>query len=314
MLAIAFVTVILVRTKEPVRHEYPVRFQVPVPENVQLSPADLPVLSPDGRRLAFAGSAWDGIRHLWVHSFDSSGTQMVPGTEGCFSPFWSPDSRFVGFGALGKKFRGAVKKIDVINGGPPMTVCEMKGFMVGGAWSPAGVILFTQFTADTIDLFRVSASGGEAKRARAPDKSWRENDHPAFLPGGRAFLFRSLTASAGASNGTIYVGSLDSGENRMLLPGASNANYAPPGFVIYGYREMLFAQRFNLRKWSPTGESFIIADRVQRHKDDNFSLFSTSLSGALAYRSPSNGVQLAWYLRDGARLRLSRGSGNVCRP
>jgi Tol biopolymer transport system component len=89
----------------------------------------------------------------------------------------------------------------------------------------------------------------------------------------------------------------------MLIPGASNATYAPPGVVIYGRREMLLAQRIDLRKLSPVGEPFVIAQGVARHVDDNFSLFSTSLNDVLTYRSPlPSTAQLAWYRRDGARL------------
>ena len=43
------------------------------------------------------------------------------GTEGASSPFWSPDSRFLGFFAGGK-----LKKIEV-SGGPPITLCDATG-------------------------------------------------------------------------------------------------------------------------------------------------------------------------------------------
>jgi hypothetical protein len=87
MLAIALVAIILIWTRESVRPEYAVRFQVPVPENVSLGSADLPVLSPDGRRLAFAGSTPDGIRHLWIHSFDSPNTQIILARRAAFHLF-----------------------------------------------------------------------------------------------------------------------------------------------------------------------------------------------------------------------------------
>ena len=61
---------------------------------------------------------------------------MLPGTDGASSPFWSPDSRFVGFIAGGN-----LKKIAVA-GGPPVTLAEHP--YGRSAWSAQGVILFNR--------------------------------------------------------------------------------------------------------------------------------------------------------------------------
>ena len=50
------------------------------------------VLSPDGRQLAFT----DGSQ-LWIRPLDSLESQALRGTEEAASPFWSPDSRSIGF-------------------------------------------------------------------------------------------------------------------------------------------------------------------------------------------------------------------------
>jgi hypothetical protein len=58
-------------------------------------------VSPDGRRLVFAATSSDGKSQLWIRPLDSLAAQPLLGTEGASFPFWSPDSRFVGFFALG---------------------------------------------------------------------------------------------------------------------------------------------------------------------------------------------------------------------
>jgi serine/threonine protein kinase len=59
---------------------------------------DLPfALSPDGRYVAYVGVRADATKHLWLHSFSSGLEQPVPGTEDASSPFWSPDSQWIGF-------------------------------------------------------------------------------------------------------------------------------------------------------------------------------------------------------------------------
>jgi len=83
------------------------------------------LVSPDGHQIAFAATSAEGKTLLWVRSLDTLAAQALPGTEGAGRPFWSPDSRFLGFFADGK-----LKKIDV-SAGPPITLCD-SGDGLGG--------------------------------------------------------------------------------------------------------------------------------------------------------------------------------------
>ena len=58
-------------------------------------------LSPDGRKL-FVSLRQDNQSRLWVRSLDSNTFQPLPGTDLARTPFWSPDSRFIGFFNEGK--------------------------------------------------------------------------------------------------------------------------------------------------------------------------------------------------------------------
>jgi hypothetical protein len=68
-------------------------------------------VSPDGRRLAFVATNADGKSLLWVRSLDALAALPLPGTDGAMFPFWSPDSRFIGFFSDGK-----LKKIEAAGG------------------------------------------------------------------------------------------------------------------------------------------------------------------------------------------------------
>ena len=151
-------------------------------------------LSPDGRLLAMAAVS-EGNSRLWLHSFDSPTPQALPGTEGAFHPFWSPDSRFIGFFAQGK-----LKKIEVA-GGPPTTLCDAP-WGRGGTWNRNGVILFTPDALRA--LYRVSDGGGVAKPVTVFDESRQEKSHyfPGFLPDGFSF-------GAGLAGGCSSLGGND---------------------------------------------------------------------------------------------------------
>jgi hypothetical protein len=83
------------------------RFRVDVPP----MPNPLKVsISPDGSKLLFVAFRPDNRNVvLWLRSIDKLDFRPLPGTDNANQPFWSPDSRFIGFFADGK-----LKKIDTL--------------------------------------------------------------------------------------------------------------------------------------------------------------------------------------------------------
>ena len=159
------------------------RFQFSLPEKVNFRAYDGPVVSPDGARLAFSALAGDGTAHIWVRRLDSLSTEMLPGTEGAYSPFWSDKSNSIGFFADGK-----LKRID-LSGGASQILCDAPGGATG-AWNRDGVILFLQKPRS--GLYSISAAGGEPKPATELDPLGQETAHlaPVFLPDAHHFLTR----------------------------------------------------------------------------------------------------------------------------
>src|SRR5438132_949235 len=178
-------------------------------------------LSPDGRRLAFIAPTAEGKNLLWVRPLNGMAAQPLAGTDGPSYPFWSPDSRFLGFFAGGK-----LKKIDA-SGGPPQVLCDAQTGR-GGTWNREGVILFSPSMRDALQ--RVSSEGGTPAPATELDASKRDYSHrfPVFLPDGRHFLYLIQAVQTGQGEGQeVCVGSLESKERRSLLRVSSNAVFAP---------------------------------------------------------------------------------------
>jgi serine/threonine protein kinase len=218
-------------------------------------------VSPDGRHLAFT-AATGGKLQLWVRPFDSTEARPLPGTQDARFPFWSPDSRFIGFFADGQ-----LKKIEV-TGGPVQTLCDVE-LPLGGAWSRAGVILFGRAG---YGLFRISETPGEVTQVTTLDRSRQENNHlyPTFLPDGRHFLY-SIQSGQKETRG-ISLGSLDDGPLKQRLLGdvtvikyvaavpGDTANGA--GWLVFGRDDALLARPFDTSRLDFTGEVFTVSDKV----------------------------------------------------
>jgi serine/threonine protein kinase len=191
-----------------------------------------PVLSPDGTRMAFTARDDKSKVLLYVRPLDSLTAHPLSGTDDAMYPFWSPDSRELGFFAEGK-----LKKIDA-NGGPSQIVCD-SGNGRGGAWSKSGVIVFT--ASPSQPLLRVSASGGTPEPASTLDVSRAENSHrwPFFLPDGKHFMFWSRN-SRGPQENQLYVGELGSLQAKPLMKSESMAEYTA-GHLLFLRDQTLMA-------------------------------------------------------------------------
>jgi len=262
-------------------------------------------LSPDGLRLAFVATDASGKTLLWVRSLDSTTAQPLPGTDEADDPFWSPDSRSIGFFAGGK-----LKKIGA-SGGPAQTLCNSRGPR-GATWNRDGVIVFVPSFNEA--LYQVSAAGGEPTPVTTLDKSRMETSHrwPHFLPDGHHFLY---TVNGGSESRGIYVGSLDGKEKRRLLNDvSSDGEYAPPGYLLFRRESALMAQAFDADKLQFTSNPFPIADQVGYDASTFRTFFSISQTGVLAYDSNSGKTQLAWIDRNGRQLSSVSQPSNYFRP
>jgi len=296
-LAIGLAALAFVHFREkPSAPEAPVRFQVQAPENAP--PTALLTLSPDGRKLALIAGG-----RLWVHFLESGETRDLMATEGL--PFWSPDSRFLGYQSAGK-----IRKIEA-TGGPSQIVADLPGGWDGGAWSRDDVIVFG---AEGSGLFRVPASGGVPIQITRVDPGRQEQVHaqPSFLPDARHFVY--ARASTSPEESAIYLGSVDAKpEQQSLKPlvastwGAVYAPSADPstGYLLFMREGTLMAQPFDNRRWELTGRPTAIAEQVADNGGGTGGVgaFSSSSNDVLVFRRGAiSGLQLKWLDRAGKML------------
>ena len=266
-----------------------------------------PVLSPDGRRIVFVLRSEDGRTRLWVRALEDAVAQPLVGTEGATYPFWSADSRSLGF------FADTRLKRTESSGGPPQVLCDAPAGR-GGAWNREGVIVFAG-PAGT-GLFRVSASGGAPVPATHLDAASHETSHrwPFFLPGGRHFVYTVLRAGGSQPEPDgIFLGTLGSNERRQLVVGRSNGAYAPPGYLLFVREGTLLAQPFDATRGEITGNAVPVADPVQTFPPVAIAAFSVSETGLLAYQPGTAGEasQAVWIDRAGRQSETGMAAGPV---
>src|SRR5262245_3228359 len=272
-----------------------IRASINQPENAGFLPRSQFAVSPDGLRLVFVARAAGGKQLLWIRPLGALTAQPLASTDDATYPFWSPDSRFIGFFAQSK-----LKKVDA-SGGPPQTLCDAPNGR-GGTWSHHGVIVFAP---DNFrPLYSVSAGGGAPVAITRLDDAKQQSTHrwPWFLPDGRHFLYRSGTNSAASQkeNNGIYLGSLDSTEQRLILRVDTTPAYAS-GYLLFVRENTLMAQPFDEKTFQVSGDAVPIAEQVQFDYSLARAAFSASQNGVLVSQSGTalSDRQLLWYERDG---------------
>ena len=248
-------------------------------------------LSPDGRRLTFVAAVGHDAPQLWVRDLDALNAAPLAGTQGAEYPFWSPDSDAIGFFA-----NGALKRVD-LDGGPPR-VLAAAAHGRGGSWSRSGLIVFAPHTQS--GLYRVPASGGEAKALTRPDPSLHQASHrwPQFLPDDRHFLY--FVQSTSPETHSIFLGDLDGSTPTKIVASGLNAIYVPPDQLLTVNDGTLMAAPFDWQKARLAGQPAPIAPSVAG--SSNFSAaVSASLNGLIAYASTAGTSELVWVDRSGRR-------------
>lgn len=292
------------------------RFNLPVPEKATFGEAH--ALAPDGSRLVFVATGAGGVTSLWVRALDTTAARELPGTENGSFPFWSPDSRFIGFFAGNK-----LKKIDA-SGGPPQSLADASTEARGGAWGADGAIVFTP--GFTSPLYKVSAAGGGAATPLTQlDESRKQTSHrwPFFLPDGRRFLYFSRSTDREAEG--LYVGSLDSSENKFLLNTNQLAIYAPAtasgatGHLLFIREKTLVAQPFDPVRLQLSGAPLVVAENVLNFPGEGgpsaYASFSVSTNGHLSFQTGQESVtQMGWFDRAGKSLASVGSPGDSHEP
>jgi dipeptidyl aminopeptidase/acylaminoacyl peptidase len=262
------------------------------PGQTTLDRGTAPAISPDGRMIAFVATDNAGRSGLYVRNRESLTARLLPDTDGATMPFWSPDSRQLGFFGQGR-----LKTIGLAGGAPH--ALAPAGVPRGGTWSRDNVILFVNLPSRPIN--QVPAAGGEVQPVPMPKDLAGYRLFPRFLPDGHHYLFLGSQAGLDRSRYWIGVASIDSTETTTLVTASAGADYAA-GYLLFRRDAALMAQPFDPRTLRLSGTPTAIAEDVGFNAQTYQAQFSVSDNAVLAYERSTPGAQFVWFDREGKRL------------
>jgi len=272
------------------------RTEISAPEkthfNLSGDNSGTPAISPNGRYIVFGAIGANGAQ-LYLRALDDGTARPLPGTEGGFFPFWSPDSRSIAFFTADK-----LKRVD-LGGTSAVSICD-GSLGRGGTWNRDGTILAAIYY--NAGIFRVPASGGAPTAITKVDYV-NSSSHrwPFVLPDGKHFLYLAVNHDQPAGpNTAIFFASTDGKENRLLFSSLSNAIYVA-GRLLFMKENSLMAQPFDPGAGKFTGEPKALQENVQYDSSVWRANLSVSDNGMMIYVSGATaGTQaLTWFDRSG---------------
>ena len=232
------------------------RFAVSFPDEVRYTVGEDFVrsasISPDGKRVVFTGNDQaTGVARLYIRMIDSAKATPLAGAEEGTEPFWSPDSKSIGFYAGGKV------KIARVEGDQVRELANAPA--AGGAsWNDQGQILISLQNPGPLML--IPAAGGTPKPITALEPG-------ILITTGRSSLATASTFStwcpAGPTRRTRCTWHhLPHRNGPCCLEGVPAFFYAPPDRIVYLRNGALHAQVLDVKRAALTGTPVALADNA----------------------------------------------------
>jgi serine/threonine-protein kinase len=235
-------------------------------------------LHPDGTEVVFAGESKPGEWSLYRRRLNDARAELIAGTDDSEGPFFSPDAQWLGFIQHGR-----LKKQPVA-GGAAIDLGEAPG-MQGGLFTADGSIIFNPQHGEGLE--RIQSGSTERHVLTTVDRAKGEAGHhwPHLLPDGKHVLFTIEQDGKPYSEGRIMILSLDTGEQRLLIDGGTDARYLPTGDIVYWRDNALWRIPFDLRSLQVSGTPIPVLRDVMLGEPNGMAHFDVADNGTIVYLS-----------------------------
>jgi serine/threonine-protein kinase len=264
-------------------------------------------ISADGQRIVFIAQTGDSTL-FYRRDLGDVNARPIPGTGYGVTPFLSPDGRWLGF-----LRQGMLMKVDVTNGGAPMTIGSAGAPKVRGAsWGDDGYVYFTPDVDGTQPIYRVSADGGDPTVYSRPDTAAEHGRTvPRVLPGSHVLLYATAPKTGGDADAWVVALDMDRGVAHRLTPGFQ-PYYSSNGYLTYVLADgSLMARRFDPKTFALSGSPIRLSDRTLTHNYSEAE-YAVANDGTMVIRAVgAQQSQLRLYSMQGQLVRTI--PGNVAR-
>ncbi len=268
------------------------------------------ILSPDGTTLAFVAQQANQTR-LFVRKLDQLQANVLTGTDGASSPFFSPDGQWLAFFASGK-----LKKI-AVTGGAVVTLCDAANGR-GGTWTDDDTIIFSPSSNIDVTLMRIPAAGGTPTGFGAVvQTAMTAQRWPQALPRRAGLLYTEQPIVANADAANVVVVPLSGGTPKVVARGSHYGRYVETGHVVYMQRGTLFAVRFDLDRLETVGQAVPVVEGVLTNLISGGAQVAFSADGTLVYVpgvAATRASSIDWLTRDGTTSVLRAAKADWANP
>jgi len=240
-------------------------------------------ISRDGTRIAYLGRNEEGGSSLYVRRLDRDGEVRIAG-RGIYAPTFSPDGESVAYFeyGVGGEDRFVLKTARADGGGLPNVLAERLSFPHGASWTVGDMIVFS--TRDAAGLWGVPANGAMAAKPLANPEPGTSYWWPQVLPQSNTVI---VTARGYDPHGDqitqIVAVSLETGDQRTLLPGGGRVRYISSGHLIVGRDDKLLAVPFNPETLEISAKPQVVLQDVAGNALAEYAAFDVSDDGTLVY-------------------------------
>jgi Tol biopolymer transport system component/DNA-binding winged helix-turn-helix (wHTH) protein len=250
-------------------------------------------ISPDGTRLAFTATG-PNETNIWIRELSSVDMRVVPGTEGAWSVFWSPDSRTILYSV-----KGILKQAN-LETGSARSVVSLPYIASSVTWRSNGHLLLYMNPKN----YELSVENGSLRELPGIGMRW-----PQFLPGGDRAIHVVFDPALGRYRAMTT--DFASQKSATLMETDSRVQYAPPrrpgdpAYLLFMRGASLLVQPFDADRLRLAGEPLPIAQNVDYFSPTASACFSVSGNGVLVYQTGAPVSELKWYDRAGRAVGVA---------
>lgn len=262
-------------------------------------------ISPDGQTLVYVAE-FNNTTQLIARRIDRLEARPIAGTEGAWSPFFSPDGKWLGYQERGNE-KPKLMKIP-IEGGVAEPLADTP-LPMGASWGEDDSIVFGRNL--MLGLGRVPADGGPTEDATTLDRTLGEITHgyPQLLRGGKLLIHGVAALPLHCDRTRIFAVSLETGERRQIARDVGKGMYVPSGHFVYPRAGAFFAIPFDLDRLTTTGRETRVTESRMATASSVPRNYCFSEDGTLVYVPVASEAEsartLVWVDREGNEEQIS---------